>query len=87
IYFGKGYCVLCHGKDGKGVQIPGHHPRDLTNTRWHEVRTDGEMMWVLKNGSPGTGMPVRVGRVISEEEGWKVILFIRTFFGKMKDGW
>jgi hypothetical protein len=39
-------------------------------------------MWVLKNGSPGTGMPVRVGKVITEEEGWQVILFIRQFSGK-----
>ncbi|MBJ79603.1 MAG: cytochrome c [Nitrospinae bacterium] len=78
IFLGKGYCVLCHGKNGKGVKIPGHKPRDFTNAKWQEVRTDGEMMWALKNGSPGTGMPVRVGRVINEEEGWKTILFIRT---------
>ena len=36
------------------------------------------MMWVLRNGSPGTEMPVRIGKVINEEEGWSVIHFIRT---------
>ena len=82
IFFGKGYCVLCHGKDGKSLDIPGHDPRNFTDMRWQEVRTDGEMMWVLKNGSPGTSMPIRVGKVISEEEGWKAILFIRTLAGK-----
>ena len=81
VYFGHGLCVTCHGKDGKGVKVPGHPPRDFTNAKWQEVRTDGEMMWMLKNGSPGTSMPVRVGKVISEAEGWKVILFIRTFAG------
>ena len=81
IYVGRGLCVTCHGKNGKGVKVPGHQPRDFTNTKWQEIRTDGEMMWILKNGSPGTSMPVRVGKVINEEEGWKVILFIRTFAG------
>ena len=79
IYFGKGLCVTCHSKNGKGVRLPGHSPRDFTELKWQELRTDGEMMWILRNGSPGTGMPVRVGKVISEEEGWNVIHFIRTF--------
>ena len=82
IYFGKGLCVTCHSKDGTGVRIPGHSPRDFTNRKWQETRTDGELMWVLRNGSPGTGMPVRVGKVISESEGWSVIHFIRTFGDK-----
>jgi len=79
IYLGKGLCVTCHGKNGEGVAVPGHPPRNFTDSKWQKIRTDGEMMWVLKNGSPGTSMPIRVGKVISEEEGWKVILFIRTF--------
>ncbi|MZG53813.1 MAG: cytochrome c [Nitrospinae bacterium] len=82
IYFGKGLCVTCHSKNGKGVRLPGHSPRDFTDLKWQNTRTDGELMWILKNGSPGTGMPVRVGKVISEEEGWNVIQFIRTFKGK-----
>ena len=81
VYFGKGLCVKCHGVKGKGLEVPGHPPRNFTDPKWHDVRTDGEMMWVLKNGSPGTSMPIRVGKVISEEEAWKVILFIRTFAG------
>ena len=81
IYFGKGLCVKCHGVKGKGIKVSGHSPRNFTDAKWQDVRTDGEMMWVLKNGSPGTSMPIRVGKVISEEEGWKVILFIRTFAG------
>jgi mono/diheme cytochrome c family protein len=79
IYFGKGLCVTCHSNNGKGVRLPGHSPRDFTDLKWQAIRTDGEMMWILRNGSPGTGMPVRVGKVINEEEGWSVIHFIRTF--------
>ena len=82
IYFGKGLCVTCHSNNGKGVRVPGHSSRDFTNGKWQELRTDGEMMWVLKNGSPGTGMPIRVGKVITEEEGWNVIQFIRSFADK-----
>ncbi|MBI4383889.1 MAG: cytochrome c [Nitrospinae bacterium] len=82
IYFGKGLCVTCHGMDGKGAVFPGHAPRDFTDGKWQKLRTDGELMWVLRNGSPGTGMPVRVGTAITEEEGWNAIQFIRAFAGK-----
>ena len=82
IFYGKGLCVTCHSKNGKGVKRPGHPPRDFTDKKWQEIRTDGEMMWVLRNGSPGTEMPVRVGKVINEEEGWSVIHFIRTLMDK-----
>ena len=54
IYFGKGLCVTCHSKNGKGVRLPGHSPRNFTDPKWQETRTDGELMWILKNGSPGT---------------------------------
>ncbi len=79
IYFGKGLCTTCHSKDGTGARFPGHRPRDFTNTKWSRTRTDGELMWVLKHGSPGTGMPRRVGTAITEAEGWDVIHFIRNF--------
>lgn len=82
VFFGKGLCVTCHSKNGKGVRMPGHAPRNFTDAQWQDARTDGELMWVLKNGSPGTGMPKRVGQGITEEEGWNVIQFIRTFRGQ-----
>lgn len=82
IYFEKGQCVTCHSNNGKGVNLPGHAPRDFTDEKWQKLRSDGELMWVLKNGSPGTGMPIRIGVLITEEEGWNVIHFIRTFAGK-----
>jgi len=82
IYFGKGACTTCHSKDGSGAKFPGHRPRNFTNAAWWAARTDGELMWVLKHGSPGTGMPQRVGTVITEAEGWQVIHFIRGFAKK-----
>ena len=82
VYFGKGMCVTCHLQDGKGKFLPGHAPRNFTDPIWQDIRTDGELMWVLRNGSPGTGMPRQVGVVITEEEGWNVIHFIRMFRDK-----
>ncbi|CAI2719178.1 c-type cytochrome [Nitrospina watsonii] len=85
IYFGKGECVTCHSNDGTGVKLPGHQPRDFTDAKWQDLRTDGELMWVLENGSPGTGMPIRVGTVITKDEGWWVIQFIRAYRGARKE--
>ena len=82
IFYGKGLCVTCHSNNGTGVKLPGHSPRDFTDKKWQEIRTDGELMWILRNGSPGTGMPVRIGKGINEEEGWSVIHFIRTIVKK-----
>ena len=86
IFEGKGTCVNCHGKlgDGNGpagkVLNPG--PRNFTNCKFHKKRKDGELMWVIKNGSPGTGMVPLIPATISEEEGWKVIAYERSFCKK-----
>jgi mono/diheme cytochrome c family protein len=83
LYEGKGTCVNCHGKSGKGdgpagaVLNPG--PRDFSNCKFHKKRKDGELMWVIKNGSPGTGMVPLVPATISEEEAWKIIAYERSF--------
>ena len=83
IFHGKAFCVTCHGKDGKGIgKIPGlvgKLPRDFTDKAWQDVRTDGELFWILKNGSPGTDMAPFIPLVLSEEEAWQVVLYIRSF--------
>ena len=85
LYFGKGFCVMCHGRDGRGLgsdQDPGFAngilPRDFTDQAWQRIRTDGELLWILKNGSPGTAMPQFVPRILTEEEAWQVLLYIRS---------
>lgn len=87
IYEGKGTCFTCHGLFGKGDGEAGKalspSPRNLTNPKFHDCKTDGEMFWVIKNGSPGTGMiPVVSTGIITEEEAWKIIMYERTFNGK-----
>ena len=83
LFHGKAFCVTCHGKDGKGYDhIPGLRgklPRNFTDKSWQAVRTDGELMWILKNGSQGTAMVQFVPLTLTEDEAWHVILYIRTF--------
>lgn len=84
IFHGKAFCVTCHGPGGKGLgDIPGLRgklPRDFTDKAWQASRTDGELFWILKNGSPGTDMASFIPLVLTEEEAWYVILYVR-FFG------
>lgn len=86
LFYGKGFCSSCHGLDGKGLgHIPGLRgalPRNFTDAAWQNARTDGELMWILKNGSPGTDMAPFIPLVMTEEEAWQVILFVRTFGDK-----
>lgn len=88
IFLGRGGCVSCHGKEGKGdgdaaKNLP-IQPRNFTNPKFKKLRKPGELMWVLKNGSmgqtgkiPGTGMlpVVQPKGFISETDGWKALLY------------
>ena len=82
IYLGKGTCFTCHGSEGKGDGPAGAalnpSPRNFNNPEFHKIRTEGEMFWVVKNGSPGTGMISYTPAIISEEEAWLAILFERS---------
>ena len=82
LFHEKGTCFTCHGKEGKGdgLAAPGldPSPRDFTNETFHKARTDGELFWVIKNGSSGTAMMPMIGSVINEEEGWLVLLYERS---------
>ncbi len=84
LYEGKGTCYLCHGLSGKG-DGPALHihaqnpPRDFTDCAVQRDRDDGEFFWIIKYGSSGTGMPALIPNILSEEEGWKVVAYLRTF--------
>lgn len=87
IFQGKGTCFACHGKEGKGDGLAAAwldpSPRNFTNPAFHAIRTDGELFWVIKHGSPGTAMMPMVGSVITEEEAWLALLYERSL-GKKK---
>lgn len=86
IFEGKSFCRTCHGIDGKGLgsdisleNFRGPLPRDFTDKDWQAARTDGEIFWILKNGSKGTAMASFIPLVLTEEEAWKVIAYVRSF--------
>ena len=83
LYEGKGRCDLCHGISGKGdgpaahMHIP-HLPSDFTNCAFQKEHKDGELFWIIKYGSPGTGMQALIPGMLSEEEGWKIVAYVRA---------
>ena len=90
LFEGKGTCFNCHGKEGKGDgpagQILNPSPRNFTNCKFHKKRKDGELFWVIKNGSPGTGMVSLIPAAITEEEAWTIINYERAFCEESEEG-
>lgn len=84
LYHGKGTCVTCHGVNGDGSGPGGAQlnpsPRNFQHHGFWRHRTEGEIFWVIKHGSPGTGM-IGFGQVLSDEEIWSLIQYERTFAG------
>ncbi len=60
LYQGKGTCANCHGASGRGDGAAAMgldpSPRDFRHHGFWRHRTEGEIFWVIKNGSPATGM-------------------------------
>ena len=83
LFEGKGTCFNCHGKDGDGQgeagKILNPAPRNFTNCKFHKKRKDGELFWVIKNGSAGTGMVPLIPAAITELEAWTIINYERSF--------
>ena len=86
LYEGKAFCKACHGPDGKGLgadiapgTLKGPLPRNFTDKKWQAARTDGELFWILKNGSKGTALAPFVPLVLTEEEAWQVLRYVRSF--------
>lgn len=86
LFQGKAFCLTCHGRDGKGLggdiepgTLKGPLPRDFTDQDWQAARTDGELFWILKNGSKGTAMAPFIPLILTEEEAWQVLRYVRSF--------
>jgi mono/diheme cytochrome c family protein len=82
IYEGKGACFRCHGKDGDGngslASRLNPSPRNFQDHGFWSHRTEGEIFWVIKNGSPDTGL-VGYGDQLTDGEIWTLIQYIRSF--------
>jgi mono/diheme cytochrome c family protein len=84
IYEGKGTCINCHGAkgrgDGPGAVSLNPPPRVFRSHGFWKHRSEGEIFWVIKYGSPGTAM-IPFGGVLSDEEIWTVMQYERSFAG------
>lgn len=72
-------CKNCHGMsgDGNGPMARGFNPppRNFTCAKTINGVNDGQLFWIIKNGSPGTGMLAYKG--LKDEKIWQIVLFIR----------
>lgn len=71
-------CTMCHGSgDGLGMMSSGLNlpPRNFTCKETMDKIPDGQLFWIIKNGSPGTGMPAFDG--LADRQIWQLIHFIR----------
>lgn len=89
LYDGQGGCFNCHGKDGDGngplaAQLQ-PSPRNFQHHGFWRHRTEGEIFWVIKNGSAGTSM-VGFGGQLTDGEIWALIQYIRSFSGEHGPG-
>ncbi|WHZ16500.1 MAG: hypothetical protein OJF52_003350 [Nitrospira sp.] len=82
LYHGKGTCVTCHGANGAGDGPASKglnpQPRNFQHHGFWRHRTEGELYYVIKNGSPGTAM-APFGAILTDEEIWSLIRYERTF--------
>ncbi len=73
-------CIQCHGEKGDGNGPMGAalnpHPRNFTCGETMKDISDGQMFWIIKNGSPGTGMMAFTG--MPNNQIWQLIHYIRT---------
>ena len=72
-------CKLCHGMkgNGRGGMSMGVHPqpRNFTCEKTINDVPDGQLFWIIQNGSPGTGMPAFED--LEDEKIWQLIIYIR----------
>lgn len=72
-------CTVCHGETGKGdgvtLEYLNPKPANLTSKRVQD-QTEGEIYWKITTGRPPMQSYVNV---LSVNEIWQVITFIKTF--------
>ena len=78
-------CQMCHGKKGDGSGKLGKalkpSPRDFTCAATMKKVSAGQMFWIIKNGSKGTGM-VAHKKTLKDKEIWDVVKYVRSTFVK-----
>ena len=72
------YCIVCHGKMGKGDGVGGKtlnpKPANLTSDAVQK-QVDGEIFWKISNGRNAM---IKWGPIISENDRWALVNYVRT---------
>ena len=71
------HCAICHANNGSGkTEIGGNMYPPAPDMRIADTQnlTDGELLYIVRNGIRFTGMPGWGGE---DEDNWKLVLFIR----------
>ena len=74
-------CIDCHGRKGDGngrmANMFEPSPRNFTCSQTMDDIPDGQLYWVIRNGSIGTSMPAF--EKLDDEEIWLLAMYIRQF--------
>lgn len=74
-------CVECHGDKGDGngrmANMFEPSPRNFTCSTLMTGLSDGQLFWIIKNGSIGTSMPAF--DKLSDEQIWQLTIYLRSF--------
>jgi len=77
-------CKTCHGVHGDGKSDPGFEStppaRNFTCAETMEALSDGQLIWIIRKGSPKTSMFAFPS--LSENQIWHLIHYIRQFSQK-----
>ncbi|HSY14006.1 MAG TPA: cytochrome c [Verrucomicrobiae bacterium] len=66
------HCAHCHGEDAEGTK---KRP-SLRTERVQQQATEGDLHWLLVNGSMGSGMPT--WSKLGDPQIWQVITYVRS---------
>lgn len=74
-------CKICHGVNGNGLGIMAQGlnppPRNFNCKETMQEVSDGQLFWIIRNGSPGTGMPAF--KDLKDRQIWQIIHYLRKF--------
>lgn len=74
-------CKTCHGEKGDGIAESGFEstppPRNFTCAETMKALPDGQLFWIIRNGSPKTSMFAFPS--LSDEQVWQLVHYIRQF--------
>lgn len=74
-------CIPCHGILGNGKGMTARamkvKPRDFTCKAMMKDIPDGQLFWIIRNGSKGTEM--MSFKTLKDDEIWQIVSYIRQF--------